>query len=219
MFLPRGVFNLGRRLAAGPFFGATVHFMYGHAVVGIFSGLLQIIAIVPYGRETLDGRTLPNVVSWGIWKLEVLIALAAQWSAGASWSLLLLVSATVINITIVGLGVFGYGYKKFGTVETVCLSLSLLALLLWQVTQNPLVAIFFAIAADFIAYIPTLVKTYKEPGSETALLWFLLMVVGILSAVSSIKIDLANLAFPVFYASINLVVWGFVFLGQRLTKA
>jgi len=189
-----------------------------HEAVGILSGVIQIAAIVPYIRDMLRGTTRPNIVSWGIWTFEVLITLSAQLSAGASWSLILLISATIINITVVMLGIFGWGYKKFGWIEGICLTLSVGALVLWHITAMPLVAIMFAIAADGIAYIPTIVKAYRDPRSETASFWFLLGIVGLLSAVSSINLNVANLAFPLYYMLINFVSWGIVIIGRKTKK-
>jgi len=190
-----------------------------HELIGIVAGVIQVLAIIPYLRDVVRGSARPNIVSWSLWTLAVLISTVAQINAGASWSLIILITATVLNVSVVFVGALGYGYKKFGWVEGICLFFSLFGILLWQITSNPVLAISFAVAADCIAYIPTIVKTYRDPHSETALLWFVLFIVGSLGAISTTKIDAANLVFPIYYATINLLLWILVVGGQKLSRA
>jgi hypothetical protein len=190
-----------------------------HPWLGSIAGVGQALAVIPYVKDVLRGTTRPNIVSWSLWTLAVLITLAAQITAGASWPALILVGATVANVTVIVLALFGYGYTKFGTVEWICLFLSLAALIFWRITEQPLVAIGFAITADCIAYIPTLVKTYKDPFSETAVYWLLLVVTDLMAIASTTLFNAANLAFPIYYASINTVLFGLIIFGQRFKKA
>jgi len=186
-----------------------------HVVVGAVAGVLSVAAIIPYLRDILRKNTRPNLVSWSLWTVAVLITLAGQISAGASWSALLLIGATIENLAVIVLALRGYGYTKFGRVEQVTLLLCVLAIVLWQVTENPLIAIAFAIAADSVAYVPTVTKAYRDPKSELAFFWGSLVVVDILAAVSSTKIDFANLGFPISYAILNGTVATVVFLRRR----
>jgi hypothetical protein len=188
-----------------------------HVWLGAIAGIGQALAVIPYVRDILKGTTKPNIVSWSLWTLAVLITLSAQISAGASWSALILVGATVANFTVIILALFGYGYRKFTWVEWTCLTLSLAAIALWQITGNPLVAMGFSIAADGIAYIPTLVKAYKEPFSETAIYWLLLIVTDLMAMASTTILNTANLAFPIYYALINSLLL-IVILGRRRSK-
>jgi hypothetical protein len=45
--------------------------------------------------------------------------------------------------------------------------LSLVGLILWLITQEGNVAIIFSIVADILALLPTLVKSYKFPETES----------------------------------------------------
>lgn len=192
--------------------------MNWHAAVAILAAVIQIVAIIPYIRDTLQGHTRPNVVSWSLWMVAVLTATAAQIAAGPSWSLTLLISADIITVTVVTLCLLGYGYKEFRRLDRISIALSLSALFLWYITKEPLSALILAIAADASAYAPTFAKAYREPHTETATLWLGLSVVGVLSAVASTQINVANLAFPLYYALINVALWTLIFFGQRRTQ-
>lgn len=187
-----------------------------HAIVGIVAGLLQIVTIGFYVKEMIRGTTRPNLVSWSLWTFATSILLVAQIAAGPSWSLVLPIATTSVEFVVVVLGFWKYGYKKFGITDGACLVFSLSALGFWYLTSNPVIAIVFAVLSDGTAYIPTFIKTYKEPHSEAAYTWFMSASVGFLSAMASSKYNVANLAFPIYYLVINLVVWALAFFGQRL---
>lgn len=189
-----------------------------HVIVGALAGFISIGATIPYLRDIVRGDTRPNVVSWSLWTIVVLITAFAQVSAGASWSLLLLIGSSIANISVVTLCILGYGYNKFELTDKICLVLAFAALLLWWITSNPVVAIILAVAADGIAYIPTYVKVYKYPQSETHLYWIILTVADILAFVSVTKMSAANSLFPVSYAIFNFAVVFVAFLGRRLKK-
>ena len=158
-------------------------------MVGLAAGILQVLSAFPYLKDMLWGTTRPNLVSWSIWLFAVSISMAAQMSAGATWSLAVVASAVIMDGTIVLFALFGYGYTKFGRVEGICLALSLSAIILWQLTSNPLIALVFSISADAIAYIPTFVKSYRDPSSETVVVWFILAVTGLLGILATTRFD------------------------------
>jgi hypothetical protein len=55
---------------------------------------------------------------------------------------------------------------KIQKLDIICGVLSLIGLILWMVTKIGNVAIIFAILADILACIPTIVKSWYEPESE-----------------------------------------------------
>jgi chromate transport protein ChrA len=116
--------------------------------------------------------TRPNLVSWLLWTILLLIGIFAQFSAGASWSVILLIASAFNTALVTVLILFGYGYKKYGRLDIACFVLALVAIVLWHVTGDPVLAIVLAICADFLAgssNYPS--KSYKEPFSESLFSW------------------------------------------------
>lgn len=179
------------------------------------AGILTIISVVPYVRDMVKGSTRPNVVSWGIWCLVQAIFAAAQIAEGASLSVVLPIAEVATVGLVVVLGLVGYGYKKYGKLDFICLALALGAIVLWQVTSVPLVAMWMAVAADFIAAIPTLVKAYKDPKSETPLAYFLVVLSAVAAGLSTHIIDLPNLLWPVYIFAINIATVSLILLGRK----
>jgi hypothetical protein len=58
-------------------------------------------------------------------------------------------------------------YWKLDIFDYGCGALSLLALILWAITRDPLVALILAIAGDGFAVVPTLIKAWKHPKTES----------------------------------------------------
>ncbi len=189
-----------------------------HLIAAIFAGLLGIASVVPYLHDMLRGTTRPNVISWSLWFVIQATFVAAQWSSGASYSIVLPLAGLLAVSLVVILGLFGYGYKKYGFIDIVCLVVVLCAIGLWKITNDPGVALWLAIAADFIAAIPTLIKSYKDPASET----FLAYLIGILASVATILsttlYDFPNLAWPVYIILANSLILGLILLGRKGRK-
>jgi hypothetical protein len=182
--------------------------MNGYEFAGILAGLIQLGAHIPYIVDIVARKTRPNLISWLLWTVIVTTTAAAQISVGASWSLMLLIGGDIGSITVVILSLCGYGYNVFGRTEKVALLLSISALALWYITANPIVAIIFAVLADGIAYVPTIVKVVRYPESETLLFWVALVCADILAFFSAPLFDTPTTLFAVPFAVMNGLVVG-----------
>ncbi|MDA1337331.1 MAG: hypothetical protein O3C23_00985 [bacterium] len=136
----------------------------------VFLGaIVQFFGGVAYIKDTLKGQTKPNRVTWFLWMVAPYIGTAAAISDGVTWAILPVFMAGFVPM-LVFLASFmnKNAYWKLGMFDYVCGASSVLALVLWALTQQPLVGIIFAIIADGLAALPTLVKTWKFPETETA---------------------------------------------------
>jgi hypothetical protein len=171
----------------------------------VFIGVLvQLIGIYSYGREVVRGNAKPNRVTWLMWSIAPLIATAAGLASG--------VSLAVIPVFMSGFGpliifILSFtnkkSYWKLERFDYLCGFFSLFALVLWGITKQPAIAIVFAIVSDFIAAIPTLVKSWKYPETETAAPY----TTGLINALTSfgaIKMwGFTELAFPIYLIFID----------------
>ena len=187
--------------------------MYWHPALAVLSGVLAVAAIIPYVRDIFRGTTRPNAVSWFLWTLLQGIALAAQVSAGASWSVVLLVVITINTAAVTVLALIGYGYHAYGKTDFVCFVLALIAVAAWQATKDPVVAIGFAIFADLFASVPTLVKALVDPASESLLGWWIIMFASLASVFSANIVDVPNLAFQIYMVFIDATTLGTLYIG------
>lgn len=186
-----------------------------HSSLGIASGIIQIFSVIPYVKDMLYGNTRPNAVSYVLWAITGIIAVLAQVSAGASWSLAFLIALTFNACLIAFLSLRGYGYKKYTALDWSCLLLAIASLVLWKITENPVVALVLSVVGDFFAALPTIAKAYKDPNSELAFGWFLVVIASSLSILSSTKWNTANLIVPMYSLGESALITWLVYFGQR----
>ncbi|MDP2586286.1 MAG: hypothetical protein Q8P32_00735 [Candidatus Komeilibacteria bacterium] len=134
----------------------------------LVGAVVQLIGISYYIKETLRGHTKPNKVTWLLWTIAPMIGTLAALSNGVTWA--------VIPTFIAGFGpllvfiasfINRNAYWKLEKFDYLCGLFSVLALVLWAITKEPLVAIMLAIVSDGFAAIPTLIKSWKYPETET----------------------------------------------------
>lgn len=189
-----------------------------HQIAAVLTGVIAIVAVVPYVRDMLRGTTRPNIVSWGLWTLIHIIFIAAQWSSGASWSIVLPATELFTVALVVVLAAVGYGYKKYTPLDLVCFCLAIAAIVLWQVTSEPMVALLMSVGADIMASIPTLKKAYLDPTSETLSTYILVVISAIFAALSTTIFDVPNLVWPAYIFLVNGSILCLILLGRRAQK-
>lgn len=185
-----------------------------HAILGIASGALTVLSGIPYILSILRHETKPNAVSWILWTALQLIAIAAQISAGTSWSVILVIAATVNTSVVSILALSGYGYEEYGWLDYTCAASAVVAIILWQLTGEPALAILLAILADMLAATPTVIKTYRDPYSENLTGWAIITVASMCGVASTSLYNLANLAYPVYLLLIDGTLFSMAYIRR-----
>ncbi len=139
----------------------------------ILGALIHSLGSLWYVRETLRGNTQPNRMTFFMWAASAFIGFAASLAAGGGWALLPVFMAGFFPFLIfVASFVNPKAYWKLGVLDYACGILSVLALVLWVMTKEPVVAVVFAILADALASFPTLLKAWRHPETETGTGYF-----------------------------------------------
>lgn len=173
----------------------------------IFGALVSLFGIFFYIRETIKGKTKPNRITWFMWSVAPFIATAAALSSGVTWAALP-VFMSGFSPFLVFLSSFWNpkSYWRLGMFDYLCGLFSILALILWAITQNPTVAIVFAIASDAFAGVPTVVKCWKKPETETWTPFF----AGLISAATTFSIintwSFTEYAFSAYLITLNCIL-------------
>lgn len=179
----------------------------------VFLGVgLQFLGFFHYIKETLFGKTKPNRVTWLMWAAAPLIATAAALVDG--------VKVAVLPVFMAGFGpllvllasfVNPKSYWKLEKFDYFCGSLSILALVLWYITKEPNIAIILAITSDGFAAIPTLVKSWKEPESETASPYIATVFSSLAGLLVIKEWRFSEYAFPIYLILVCSTVTSFIF--------
>jgi len=143
------------------------------------AAIIDLLGSVSYAVGTWRGTTKPNRVSWFLWTLVPFIAFAAQINQGVTYQAGF-TFAVGFGPLLVLLASFKdhHAYWRISHFDYVCGALSLLAIILWAITKTGNVAIALSVAADGLASVPTIVKAWRHPETESAIAY----AVGIMSS-------------------------------------
>jgi hypothetical protein len=177
---------------------------------GTLSGLLLLIAGIPYVIDILKGRTHPHRGSFLIWSVLGAIAFSSQLAEGAVWSLVLPAADTLVTLIVFGLSI-KYGVGGLNRRDITALIIAGLALVAWYYTRQPLVALLITIGIDAIGTLLTLHKTYLRPHTETLSAWTLAALGGVAAGLAVEDISFALLVYPLYTVlangSIAAIIW------------
>ncbi|MFA5999676.1 MAG: hypothetical protein WC783_01715 [Candidatus Paceibacterota bacterium] len=130
---------------------------------------IQFIGVFFYIKGMIQGTTKPNRVTWIIWALAPLIGTWLAWKAGAGLSILPVFMAGFNPILVlIASFIIKNGYWHITKLDIFCGILALFSLFLWIMTSNFSISILFAILSDGLAALPTIIKSFKYPETETA---------------------------------------------------
>jgi hypothetical protein len=139
----------------------SVYWVYVGSAIGA-------LGTAVYLRDTLRGTTKPNRVTWLLWAIAPLLAAAVELDQG--------VGIRTLPTFMVGFMPLLVFVASFHNAESVwkirrfdyaCGVMSVIGTVVWLATRNGVLAISAAIVADFLAGVPTLMKSWTHPETET----------------------------------------------------
>lgn len=167
------------------------------AIIGSLGGLYYLF-------DTITGKAQPNRITWLLWGIFPLVIFVAQRVQGVesmSWTSfvaglmpLLIVAASFVNKK---------AYWKTEPRDYYLMASAIIGIILWAITDNPNLALLLSLLADILAAIPTLIKVYRHPQSES---WigYAISAIGFGISVASIQtFDFENSTFAVYVFVLN----------------
>lgn len=176
-------------------------------VAALASGLINIIALIPYIRDIFRRKTKPERAMWWIYTALFILLFAAQLSAGAKW-LLIISGEYVLSSALIALLSIKYGYGSLHKRDGISIVVAALGFILWLITDKPLLAIMIVIAIDFAGFWLTLIKTWRAPHSETLITWQLNCLSAAISLLAISTWTLTIVIYPLYAVfGTALIVW------------
>jgi hypothetical protein len=173
----------------------------------ILGAIINFAGGINYAIDTLKGRAKPNRVTWSLWAIAPLIAFAAELAQGVKIQSVVTLSAGLAPMLILACSFANKkAYWKIKPFDWYCAGVSLLALILWLITGKGDIAILFSVLADFMAALPTIIKSYRHPETES-LGGFAAGTAGVFIGFLTIHHwTFANYAFPTYLVLCNGVI-------------
>ncbi len=182
--------------------------------VGFFALVLNLIGYVPYIRDIFRKKVKPHRITWGIWTILTTIAAFNQVSNGGGYSSMFFISTAVL-VSFVFILSLKYGMGGASKIDRLCLILSLLLLIYWITVQETRLSTVLAVIIDGIAAIPTVIKTYHQPKTESYPQWILAGVAGLLTITAVPHFDWILIIYPLYVVLMNGTIVGVKYIRER----
>lgn len=179
---------------------------------------ISLYGIFFYLRDTLRGQTKPNKITWLMWSVAPLIGTVATLSKGGGWFVLPIFMAGFTPFLVFIASFYNKkAYWELRAFDYLCGVCSVLALILWLITKEPNIAIIFAIISDFFAAIPTLIKCWKYPETESGIAYTTGLISSFTGFFAVKNWAFSSLAFLIYLVAVSSALL-FSFYHKRIFK-
>ena len=156
---------------------------------------------------TIKGTVQPNKITWFFWGAFPMIAFAAQYAQDVGFVLWATFAAGFTPFLIVVAASFNKdAYWEIKTQDYLFAAIGVVGVILWQITDEPNLALTFALLDDLAVAWPTITKAFTNPESES---WkaFSLGSLGFLIAFMSVQVwTYENYAFVLYLFLVNTLI-------------
>jgi hypothetical protein len=184
-------------------------------IIGVLAGMAIGSAQLIYLVNGLQKKVTPSVLSWFGWAFLMGTSLVSQVvTKGWQWSMTGILCSTAGCVAIAAVAFFSGNYS-FKRRDWWFLLAGLGCVGVYLGSANPWVTTMFAIIADALLGVPTIVKAYRDPASERSMAWALGTVSSTLALVICVGHDVIYVLFPAYLWVFNT---GMVGLTRRRGK-
>jgi hypothetical protein len=138
----------------------------------IIASVLALIGNIPYLTDVIRRRIQPHPYTWLVWSIVSAVTFSGQVIKGGGIGSIPTGIAEGFTI-IIFLFSLRYGFKDIARRDTYFLIAALLGLIPWALTNDPTFSVVIVVSIDVIAFIPTLMKAWRRPQSETPILFIM----------------------------------------------
>jgi hypothetical protein len=119
-------------------------------------------------------------MTYFIWLIVDTLSILSYIAVGARTTIWVGIVYVLTGLTIFLLS-FKYGMGGFSKLDTACLLLAAIGMVIWITTDSALLALCFSTFAAKVGYLPTIKKAYFYPETENTLSWTITAMTGTLN--------------------------------------
>ena len=163
-----------------------------------------------YAVAVVRRRARPNVVTWLLWGLTPMVAVAAEIGdrPGPEVAVTFAVGLGPLVVAAVALCT-DRSASRLTPFSGSCAAAAVVGVVAWQLTPTPTLAVAFCILADVLATLPTLRKAYDDPSSEHAPPYLLAIGAMLRTLGAADDPDFTAYGFPLYVLLVNVVLFAF----------
>ena len=173
---------------------------------------------VPYLREVAARTTKPHLFSWIIWGVLNGTAFGVQITEGGGLGSVTTGFAALLCLIIV-LASARHGTTDIRRIDWLFLSGALLALGLWLVVDNPLLAVIVLAIVDALGFGPSIIKAWSKPHEETAITFLIQTAAYGFGLLALRTYSPETMLFPIVLAIVNGCFGTYILWRRRVVSA
>lgn len=191
--------------------------MISSTILLVISTLLAFISPIVYSYAILKGKAKPHRTTRVVLLLITALATASLFAQGDRVAIWLAGVSTFQSLIIFILSI-KHGMGGWSKTDILCLLIAGVGILLWKTTDEPVLALYFSLLADFTGMVPALIKTYKYPQTEVWSFYLLDVFAAIFNIAAIQKGAINEYLYPIYIMLINLVMVVLIIRPKQNTK-
>lgn len=183
-------------------------------VLVAIAAVLAVIGNVPYLRDVITNKIQPHPYTWLMWSIVSAVTFFGQVVKGAGIGSIPTGIAEGFTIIIFFFSL-RYGFRHIRKQDTYFLIAALLGLIPWAITNDPTLSVVTVVCIDVIAFVPTLRKAWRDPATETPLLYAMNVLRHVLTLFSLSTYNIATTLHSIVMIVVNSLMTSFIVLRKK----
>lgn len=163
----------------------------------IVAFLFGIPSFVVYLIDEVWGDTEPHPITFLIWFITQVVAMLGFWVGDGGYGAVYPVFYCFCIFSIFVVTLLKYGIKEVNRDDVWSLSICLVAVAIWVISNTPLLSVVIVTMVDGYGFKPTFRKSYRKPWSESMWGWGLSIPNVIFTALAMEKYNPLTLTYPI----------------------
>ncbi|MFA6256614.1 MAG: hypothetical protein WC606_05590 [Candidatus Absconditabacterales bacterium] len=201
--------------------GISLYLQLGiKTILIICSTMFALFSPIFYTLSILKGESKPHRTTRFV-VLSITFLSFASLLAQHNTVAIFLAGVSVLQSILIFILCIKYGMGGWAKTDIICLVIAGIGILVWKLTSNPVMGLLASILADFVGYLPALIKTYKFPETETWVFYILDVLAGLFTLLAITNFTYQETSYPIYILAINLVMVIFILrpkISKRLAK-
>ena len=182
-----------------------------HGMFGIAAGVIEFISLPIYVHSILNGATKPDRVTWWVLALISTLIAISYYASGARDTLWLPIVYAMCMLIIALLSLkYGEGPITLNFLDRISLIGALLSAAVWWMIHSPVPALFLNVATEFIGLIPTIIKSYRRPWTESKAAWIIGTIAALLNILAISEWTLVIAFYPIYVFVTDVIIMYFL---------
>jgi Ca2+/Na+ antiporter len=187
-------------------------------ICGAVALLMSFIGTFIYIRSIFNGQTKPHLYTWAIFTVLTTIAFFAQISDNAGPAAWVMGANAALCFIIVLLS-FKYGHTHKTMFDKIALTFSVIAILPWIITKDPLLSVIMVSLIDACAMLPTIRKSWNFPWQENLPNYYIQNTKNIITFLALTHVTVTTSLYLVSIFLVNATLIGVCIYRRRVLSA